>query len=146
MAGNFKQGYYKPANPEKYIGNVDKIRYMSSWEYSLHSFLDNNRNIVKWGSEPIRIPYIKPTDGRVHHYLPDYYIEYIDKEYKLRKIIIEVKPAKQTKMSRARNPQTKLYEDVQYAVNIAKWQACKIFCTKNGFEFQILTEKQLYGK
>lgn len=146
MAGRFKQGYYKPKNPEKYIGNVEKIRYMSSWEYSLHSFLDSNVQIIRWGSEPVRIPYIKPTDGKIHHYLPDYYVEYIDKLGLIRKIIVEVKPAKQTKASRARNPQTQLYENVQFAINTAKWQACQIFCMRNGFEFQILTEKQLYGK
>ena len=142
----FVQGLYTPKHPEKYIGDITKIRYMSSWELSMHSFLDNNSNILRWSSEGFRIKYIKPTDHKVHHYLPDYYIEYIDKTGNLRKVVAEVKPHKQTVKSRSKNPQTKLYEDVTRAINLAKWEAASQFCRLNGFEFQIITEKHLYGK
>jgi hypothetical protein len=140
----FKQGLYNPKNPSKYIGDVSKIRYMSSWELTMHVFLDNNTKIIRWSSETIAIPYIKPTDNRVHRYYPDYYVEYLDKSNKLRKIVIEVKPYKQTKVSRARKSKNKIYEDIQYAVNLAKWQACTNFCKQHGLEFQIVTEKTMF--
>jgi hypothetical protein len=142
--GHFKQGLFTPKNPDKYIGDIEKIRYMSSWELSMHSFLDNNAKIIRWCSEELSIPYIKPTDNKIHKYYPDYYVEYIDKFNNIRKVIIEVKPDKQTKKSRARSPKNKLYEDVQYAVNVAKWSACKQFCDTHGLEFQIVTEKQMF--
>lgn len=145
MAG-FTQGYYNPKFPEKYVGNnISKIRYMSSWELSMHSFFDNNVNILKWSSEGLAIPYIKPTDGRIHKYYPDYYIEYMDKTGNLRREIIEVKPDKQTKTSRARTAKSKLYEDIQYSINIAKWQACQQFCDAHGIVFKIITEKTMWG-
>jgi hypothetical protein len=142
--GRFKQGLYNPKNPDKYIGDIKKIRYMSSWELSMHSFLDNNLKIIRWSSETIAVPYIKPTDNKIHRYFPDYYVEYIDKNNKMRRLIIEVKPHKQTKVSRARNTKNKVYDDIQLAVNLAKWKACTEFCNHNRLEFQIITEKQMF--
>jgi hypothetical protein len=140
----FKQGYYTPNNPHKYAGDVSKIRYMSSWELSMHVFLDNNTQIIKWASECIAIPYIKPTDNKLHRYYPDYYIMYMDKHGKVRQIIVEVKPDSQTKVSKAKKKQNKMYDDITLAINIAKWQACQNWCNQQGFEFQIITEKQMF--
>ena len=140
----YKQGYYTPKNPDKYVGDVEKIRYMSSWELSFNRFLDNNPNILQWSSEEIAIPYVKPTDGQVHRYFPDYWIQYQDAEGNLKQEIIEVKPMQQTRRTRSRNPKTKLYEDITYAINIAKWQAAKNFCDKYGMIFRILTENEIF--
>jgi len=144
MASRFKQGIYTPKHPEKYVGSVDKIRYMSSWELAFNKFLDNNPNVLRWSSEEIAIPYIKPTTGRVHRYFPDYWLEYRDKSGKLISEIIEIKPKSQTKRSRSKKPKNKLYEDIQYAINMSKWQACQSFCDSHGINFRIVTEDQLF--
>lgn len=141
----FQQGLYVPKNPEKYVGDVTIIRYMSSWELSMHKFLDNNIRILKWSSETIAIPYIKPTDNKIHKYYPDYFVEYVDKSNKIRRIIIEVKPHAQTRKTRARSEKNRLYENIQYSVNLAKWAAAKDFCTQHGLEFQIVTEKNMFS-
>lgn len=143
----FKQGWYQLRHPEKYIGDPAKIRYMSSWELSTHRFLDNNPNILRWSSEEIAIPYIKPTDGKVHRYFPDYWVEYRNRQGELIQEIWEVKPKTQTRKpcaSKKKNARTRLYEDVTYAINIAKWQAAKQFCDAHGFIFRIMTEKDIY--
>lgn len=139
----FTQGYYSPKYPEKYIGDLHKIRYMSSWELKLHTFLDANVNIIRWSSEGIAIPYVKPTDSRIHKYYPDYYIEYKKKNGDVIKEIIEVKPAKQTAKSRSRNQNTRMYEDLTYAINMSKWDAAIKFCTARGIRFRVITEKEL---
>lgn len=96
-----KQGSYTPKHPEKYKGNVAAIRYMSSWELNFHQFLDSNPNVLEWSSEEIKIPYLKPTTGRVHVYLPDYWIKYVTKQGELVEEIIEVKPDKETRAPRS---------------------------------------------
>jgi hypothetical protein len=141
---NCKKGYYQPKNVDKYTGDVDKIIYRSSWELTFMRFLDNNPNIRTWASEPFPIPYIKPTTGRVHRYFPDFFVDYLDKDGILKKELIEVKPAQQTRRTRSRNPKTRLYEDITYAINIAKWQAAKQFCDDNDITFRILTENEIY--
>ena len=141
-----KQGKYTPKHPEKYVGDPTKIRYMSSWELSFDQFLDNNPNILRWSSEEIAIPYVKPTTGRVHKYYPDYWIEYRDKTGKIVHEIIEVKPEKQTKQptTKGKNRKTQIYESLTWAVNTAKWEACQQFCNKYGIKFRLVTEKQLF--
>ncbi len=144
MGTNFKQGRYTPKNPDKYIGDLDNIIYRSSWELRFMDFLDNNANVLEWASEPFPIPYVKPTTQKVHRYFPDFLMVFKDKEGNVRREIIEVKPHKQKSRSRSRNPKTKLYEDLTYAINIAKWEAAKQFCEQNNMVFRIVTEGGIY--
>ena len=141
---SFKQGRYVPRNPKKYVGDVNKIRYMSSWELKMHEFLDNNPNIINWASEEIAIPYLKPTDHRVHRYYPDYWIKFRNKSGEIVQQILEVKPAAQTRQPTSRKRKQRVYEQVTYAINVAKWQAAQSFCNKYGMKFQIVTENDIF--
>lgn len=146
MRTKFRQGYFTPTHPEKYKGNIEKIRYMSSWELSFHQFLDTNPHILQWSSEPFSIPYIKPTDGRIHRYYPDYWVEYKNKRGTIIHEIIEVKPESQTKppVRRGKRKKTQITEQIMYAINTAKWASAQKFCDRNRLKFRIVTEQQLY--
>lgn len=141
------QGYYTPRHPEKYVGNVKKIRYMSSWELQTHRFFDNNPNILRWASEGIAVPYLNPIDQQVHKYLPDYWISYKNKNNIIKYELIEVKPEKETLVPKAagKKRQHYLFEALTYVRNKAKWEAAQAFCNKHGLTFRIITEKQLFG-
>lgn len=140
----YKQGYYTPKNPQKYVGDITKIRYMSSYELQVHQFLDNNSRVLRWASESIAIPYVKPTDGRVHKYYPDYWVEYIDVHGEIKQEILEVKPMDQTRASKSRNPKHRLYEQLTFAVNTAKWEQAILWCKQHNMEFRILTENGIF--
>lgn len=140
------KGMFVPRNPEKYVGDIRKIRYMSSWEYEFHKALDNNINVLRWASEEIKIPYVKPTDNKIHHYYPDYWVEYKNRDGQIIQEIIEVKPASQTVPPKrvGKKKQTQLYESVRFAINVAKWRACQEFCNKYNMKFRIITENQMF--
>lgn len=142
----FRQGYYTPVHPEKYMGNPDQIMYRSSWELAMNKFLDNNPHILRWSSEEIKIPYIKPTDGRQHFYFPDYWIEYVNKDGEIIQEIVEVKPLAQTKppTTRGKKQSTILYEQTTWAVNVEKWRAAADWCGARGITFRVITEKGLF--
>ena len=153
MARRFAQGKYQVANPEKYVGNRQPT-YRSSWEWSFMRFCDTNPNVLKWASEEFSIPYVSPIDGRWHRYFPDVYVEQINIDGKKQVVLIEVKPAGQIA---APNPQNKLTakgnisrrylnEVKTWGVNEAKWKAAQEFCLDRGWTFQLITEKQLFGK
>ena len=142
-AKRFKQGYYVLKHPEKYMGDPNKVIYRSSWELNLHTFFDNNTRIIKWGSEIIKIPYIKPTDNRIHTYYPDYYIEYINTDGEIIKELIELKPLSQTKQPRTKGKQN-LYENLMFVVNVAKWQSAEHWCRINGVKWRIATERDMF--
>ncbi len=141
-----RKGYFKPRHPEKYVGDVNKIVYRSSWELSFMNFLDNNIVIELWGSEILAIPYRKPTTKRIHKYYPDFWVKYKNRKGKLVQDVIEVKPAKQTKKPTTvgKNKKTQLYEALTWEINKAKWKSAKLFCDKYGMNWKILTEKDIF--
>lgn len=143
----YDQGKFTPRNPDKYVGDVKNIVYRSGWEKKLFIWLDNNSNILKWGSEEIVIPYISPVDGRPHRYFVDVVVQYKTKDGTLKKALIEVKPAAQTEPPKARKKtQRYLEECITYEVNRAKWDAARAFASKHGFSFWIFTERELFSK
>ena len=136
----YKQGKYIPRLPKKYKGDYRNIVYRSSWEYKFMQWCDNTSSVVEWGSEEIAIPYISPVDGKRHKYYPDFYVKVKNKKY-----MVEVKPNRQTKEPKTQKKLTKRYvtEVVTYSVNRAKWKAAEEFCKDYGWEFMLITEKEL---
>ena len=143
---NTMMGLFIPKYPEKYIGDVNRIIYRSSWEFDYMKILDLDERVIQWSSEPFGIPYVKPTDNKVHKYYPDFYVVYKDKNGNLKKKIVEIKPDKETRPpSRVgKSKKQQLYEIVTWEINTAKWKAAKKLCEEQGLEFEILTEKRLY--
>jgi len=142
MAKKWRQGFYEVRNPDKYVGDLKKVIFRSSWELSMNQFLDNNPNILRWSSEEFYIPYIKPTDGKPHRYFPDYWVEYKNRDGEIVQEVLEVKPSNQVYPNQKKR-QTN-YDRVTYAINVSKWKAATEFCNKRGVKFRILTEKQIF--
>jgi hypothetical protein len=138
MAGT--HGKYIPKYPEKYVGDVQNIEFRSKWEIRFMEFCDANMNILKWGSEEIYIPYVKPTTKKVHRYYPDFFIMYKNSKGQIVKEIIEIKPKKEVALTK----KSSLYDKVAIAINMAKWEAAKQFCTAHGMSFRVLTEDSLF--
>jgi len=109
-------------------------------------YCDTNNKILEWGSEEFAIPYRDPISGRRRRYFPDFYIKYIDASNKTRRMVVEVKPAKQCKEPIANPPKktkTWMNEVYTWGVNQAKWEAAEMWCQDHGMKFKIITEKDL---
>ena len=52
-----RQGYYNVSNKSKYVGDSTLVVYRSSWEFSFCKWCDASPSIVKWSSEPVKVPY-----------------------------------------------------------------------------------------
>lgn len=141
---SWAQGTYTPKHPEKYIGDLSKLIYKSSWELTCFRFFDNNLNVIRWGYEPLAIPYLKPTDNRVHKYHPDFFVEYIDRNNEVIREVIEVKPKNQATMSTAKRHKTRLQENLTYAINVAKWTAAKRWCEERNIGFRVVVEDEIF--
>ena len=139
------KGKYKVRCPYKYKGDPTKVIYRSLWELKFMRYCDSNINILEWGSEEMYVWYRSPIDNRPHRYFPDFYIKTKESNGKIKKYIIEVKPKKQTAPPSKPKRQTKGYlrEAFEYARNQAKWKAANEWCIDRGFEFKVLTEKEL---
>src|SRR6056300_1690030 len=107
------KGRYKPKNPHKYNGNVNKITYRSLWERRFMLYCDKSDQIFKWSSEELYIPYLSPKDGEWHNYYPDFVINTKDG----RVIVVEIKPNYQK----------------TWNINKAKWSFAQELCNKHGW-------------
>jgi hypothetical protein len=138
-------GKFTPKNPHKYVGDHTNIIYRSSWECKVMTYLDKTDEVISWASEELIIPYISPVDRKYHRYFPDFLVKVRTKDNKLRTILIEVKPKKQTQEPEKKKRVTKQYinEVATWGVNQAKWKAAEEYCLDRNWEFQIWTEKEL---
>ena len=138
------KGRFKPKNPQKYKGDANNIIYRSTWEIKVMRYLDDNPNVIWWGSEELPIPYYSPVDRKKHRYFPDFIAKMRKADGTVMTYIIEVKPEKQTQPpTQKRKTKTYLQEIITYEINKAKWHAAEEFCKDHGWQFQILTERHL---
>jgi hypothetical protein len=141
--GKWLQGTFKPFNPQKYVGNVNNIIYRSSWELSFLMRLDGDPLVLEYSSEETIIPYRLPNNPTVRRYFVDFKVK--------RKIgdkivtqLIEIKPSSQVAAPKPKsNKKTTLRESMTYIMNTEKWKAADKYCKMRGWEFIILTEKEL---
>ena len=145
----YQTGTYQIVNRNKYVGPKNP-KYRSSWERRLCYFLDQNRNVKRWGYEIITIPYYYSIDHKMHKYIVDFYVELVDADNKLQKYLVEVKPKCQTmapKVPKRKTRKTKsryLNETKTYIRNVEKWQAAEKFCKQHGIIWRIITETTLF--
>lgn len=138
--GHYHNGRFIPQNPKKYAGDVRQIYFRSEWEYKFMLWLDKNNAVLRWGSESFPIPYVSPIDNKVHKYFPDMVVMYMDNTGMIKKEIIEIKPHKQTMIT----PKMSIQEKIVVAVNQAKWKYASEWAERNGAQFRVITEKQLF--
>ena len=136
----FMQGKYLVHESAKYIGSKEPT-YRSSWELAFMRMCDTHPNITKWASENVKIPYRSPLDGKYHNYIPDFMIQYTDRDGHNHVELIEIKPSSQTTLRNARSQG----DAIQTAVNAAKWTAAQEWCKRKGIRFKVINEDQIFS-
>lgn len=141
-SSKYRQGTFTPKNKEKFIGTVAQFR--SGLELKFMRFCDNNPNVIKWSSENVVIPYVSPFDNKTHRYYVDNFVM-IKEGNTVKKYLIEIKPSRQTAppTTKYKKKSHLIYEQKQWIINQSKWDAARKFAKKKGFEFKIITEKDL---
>lgn len=135
------KGRFKPKNPQKYKGDPTNIVYRSGWELKLMGYLDSHEEVVQWQSEEFCIPYRSPVDNRIHRYFPDFWVKKMDGSV----LVIEVKPASQAEPPKQPKRMSRRYvnEVFEYGKNQAKWKAATEYCKDRGWNFIVMTEREL---
>lgn len=163
-----------PKDPDKYIGDLTKIIFRSSWELKFMKYCDNFSSIIKWSSEPIPIPYYSPIDEKMHKYNVDFYMRYVMEDGQEKDYIVEIKPLRDTvrpnkplrgqayteaynlwKEKKIPNKPTKetiisikyYNKDMRtFIINNAKFNAASAFGKDRGMEFLVLSEDFLFNE
>jgi hypothetical protein len=142
---NLYQGKFMPKNPSKYKGDISNIIYRSGYELKFMNWCDLNSDVLEWGSEEVVIPYRSPLDNRVHRYFVDFLVKVKQTDNTYKMILVEVKPYRFTQEPKIPKRRTKRFinEVKQWGVNLAKWESATEFCIDRGWEFKLITEKEL---
>lgn len=141
----FHKRKFTPNNPNKYGGDPSNIIMRSSWETRFAMWCDQNPSVFKWISEETIIPYICGTDNKIHRYYVDFQIKIKDKNNNIKTYLVEIKPSKQTVPPEFPGRRTKRYLEESFAFikNQSKWNAAKAYAKERGWEFIIITEREL---
>lgn len=133
---HYQQGYINSSTCRKIFDELkhEPVIYRSSYELRFIKWLENNKDVKRWGSECIKIPYYY-IDGKTHTYYPDYFVEFVDGT----KMVVEIKPYNQTKKPVNENS----WAMREYSKNMCKWKATMEFCKNKGYQFKVLTEKTI---
>jgi len=139
------KGKYYPKNPEKYVGDPDKIIYRSTWERDAMIFFDQHSGIIYWSSEECAVPYYDPIAKKKRRYFPDFIVKTQGKDGNTAVFMIEVKPLKQCSPPEKKKRVTKRYvkDYCTYKTNEAKWIAAKKYCEEQEWKFMLITENNL---
>lgn len=143
----WRQGTYTPKNSDKYVGNKLPL-LKSGWEFTFAQFCDNNPHVKSWSYEPVKIPYTHPfkkhPNGKPKGsiYIPDFLVEYVDKNGKSHVELVEIKPASQV----AETAKSSKADKLHVILNHAKWKAATTWCRHKQIKFRILTREEIYSK
>ena len=159
----YTQGYYIVQNLDKFIGDPSKVFYRSSWEKAFCVYADLNERVKKWGLENVVIPY-QDANGRIHRYIPDFYMEvvYPNQPDRLDKIVVEIKPREEITPKfldkttggiipperYLKKKTLKALENYEYALktyqkNLYKWTKARHWCKQNGMQFLLMGKEDL---
>ena len=135
------KGLYRPTNPKKYVGDVNKIVYRSLLEKRFMLYCDRNQDIIHWASEELAIRYYNPVDKKYHRYYPDFIVRTVKGD----KIVIEIKPSRQCVPPKTPTRKTRAFmrSSFEYIKNMAKWKAATEYAANNNATFKLITEKDL---
>jgi hypothetical protein len=147
MGGKYasaRKGIYTPKNPEKWVG-ADKVVYRSFLEKRWFNLFDKNMSVTHIGSENVVVPYFDPVKNKMRRYFVDLVVRYKDKDGNMKVKLIEIKSSSESTPPKRPKRETKSYRSnvMTWITNDAKWKAANKFAKERGWQFVILTEKNL---
>jgi len=165
--GKTHEGFYNVKNKEKYLGDPLLVIYRSAWEFSFCKWCDYSPSIIRWSSEPLKVPYYdrvsklkeckkygldpnNPANWTVKYYNTDFWIEIQKQEDIQERWYIEIKPKSKLIRPQAVPENSPLRvqkkynkEAREFLINEAKFAAMGEFAKRNGAKFYVFTEDQL---
>lgn len=137
---NAATGHFFPTHPEKYKGSTAP-EFKSGLELRMMQYLDKNPSIVSWSYEPKPIKYIDKTCNppKVRRYFIDF-VAVIKQGMVQKTVWLEVKPYCES--HKPANPKN-VAANLLWLKNSCKWSAASQLAKSHGYEFHVITEKEL---
>ena len=146
-SGKYKSlhGIYTPENKDKYKGK-GLPQFKSRLELKLMHYLDKSAAIIDWCYEPFSIKYEDKSilDANGKGTIRKYYVDFmatIKSGASIKKVWIEVKSINEVLLSK--KSKRNIQENQTYIKNMSKWVVAKKLAQSYGYEFMIITDRDL---
>lgn len=160
-SANNRKYRYTVMFPEKCLnsklyGKTEFI-FRSSWEKRVLMRLEVNINVAEWGYElpDMMVEYLFQEPGETapkkHRYFPDVYVGFRRVDGTLNRMVIEIKPKKETQAPKKPVRMTEkakknwVTAQITWAKNQSKWLAAAEHFRKMGIKFSVMTEDVIFG-
>ena len=139
-----RKGRFIPKNPWKWV-NPNNIIFRSSIEQRYFSLFDLSASVIKIASEELAIPYFDKARNKQRKYFIDLIVKFKDKQGNIKTKLIEIKSFSESIKPKVPKRKTKNYQNAvaTFITNQSKWETAKAYAEQRGFEFCILTERDL---
>lgn len=153
MRSKHKEGYYQVMNPNKYLGDLTKVIFRSSYEETFFRELDLDPAVICWVAEPpeFKIKYYHPIKKRWASYFPDAMCVKMHGDKKI-KCLIEIKPKSKLKMPvKTKTTDSKKIASfnrrmAEFSVIDAKRKSAVDYCRMKGMIYVFITEDTVKAK
>jgi len=144
MYSKARKGIFKPKNPSKWV-SPNKIIYRSSIEQRYFTLFDLSSSVINIASEKVIIPYFDDARQKQRRYYIDLIVKYKDKQGEIKVKLIEIKSFTESILPKKPKRITENYKNAiaTYITNQSKWKAATAYANKRGWEFVVMTEKNL---
>lgn len=150
---SYRQGIFKLL-PESKCTNTDPVEYRSQLEFNFFHKLERSKNVIRWSSETIKVPYFNPIRSREEGrpVKNNYYVDLLVETKNMGTLLVEIKPEKEIKAiqenikpkrTKRKKETTYKYEMKMWEINKAKWEQAKKFANVRGWTFLCVSEKDL---
>lgn len=138
-------GTYTPMNMDKYKGK-GLPQFKSKLELKLMLYLDKSDAVTDWCYEPFSIKYEDKSilDANKQGVIRKYYVDFmatIKTGATIKKVWIEVKSINEVLLSK--KSKRNINENQTYIKNMSKWVVAKKLAHSHGYEFMIVTDRDL---
>ena len=139
--GNAKTGKFFMSHPEKFCG-AQAPEYKSELELLFMKYADSSPAVLSWGYETSVIRYLDESQypAKVRRYFIDFVCKVKAADGGVKTVWVEIKPEKE-----ASRPSRKCCKETMltWVRNQCKWKAARQLAAAKGYEFKVLTERQL---
>ncbi len=139
-----RRSKFSPRNPSKWV-DPEHIIARSGLETKFFTLFDLSPNVIKIASEKIIIPYFDKANNKQRRYYTDLIVQYKTKSGEVKTKLIEIKSYSETIQPKKPKRITENYKHkvITWITNSSKWDAATRYAEQRGFEFCVLSERDL---
>ncbi len=139
-----RKGKYLPRNPHKWV-SPNNIIFRSSIEQRFFTLFDLSPSVIKIASEKVIIPYYDTVRNKQRKYYIDLIIKYKNKNEEIYTKLIEIKSFTESIEPKKPKRISEGYKNsiATWITNNCKWNAATKYADSQGFQFVVLTERDL---